>query len=106
VPEHARIMNEEPFGPVAVVNPFSTFEDGIAKANCSPVGLAAYGFSENARIVARLGDELEAGMVALNSFAIAMPGTPFLGIKESGHGAENGIEGVEACLVTKVISQA
>jgi succinate-semialdehyde dehydrogenase/glutarate-semialdehyde dehydrogenase len=106
VPETTRIMNEEPFGPVALVNPFKTFDEAIARANRLSVGLAAYGFAENTRIVTRLGESIEAGMVAINSFAVAMPGTPFLGIKESGHGAENGIEGLEACLVTKVISQA
>lgn len=105
VPETAHIMNEEPFGPVAIVNRFDELDSALASANRLPYGLAAYGFSASAAQVTRLGDELEAGMVGLNSFSISVADTPFLGVKDSGHGAENGIEGLEACLVTKLISQ-
>jgi len=104
VPEDARIMSEEPFGPVAVLNRFSDIDDGIRKANGLPFGLAAYAFSSSASNIARLSDGLEAGMVGINSFNISMPETPFGGVKESGHGSEVGIEGVEAFLVTKTLS--
>jgi succinate-semialdehyde dehydrogenase/glutarate-semialdehyde dehydrogenase len=104
VPGNARIMSEEPFGPVAVLNPFRDIEDGIAKANSLPFGLAAYAFTQSASNVARLGDAIEAGMVGINSFNISMPETPFGGVKESGHGSEVGIEGIEAFLVTKTLS--
>jgi succinate-semialdehyde dehydrogenase/glutarate-semialdehyde dehydrogenase len=104
VPDDARIMSEEPFGPVAVLNPFTTLEDAVAKANHLPYGLAAYAFTASASNVARLGDSIEAGMVGINSFNISMPETPFGGVKESGHGSEVGIEGIDAFLVTKTLS--
>ncbi|MCC2613537.1 NAD-dependent succinate-semialdehyde dehydrogenase [Neorhizobium petrolearium] len=104
VPDEARIMSEEPFGPVAVLNRFSDFDDAIAKANKLPYGLAAYGFTNSHKTIARLSDSLEAGMVGINSFNISMPETPFGGVKYSGHGSEVGIEGVEAYMVTKTIS--
>jgi succinate-semialdehyde dehydrogenase/glutarate-semialdehyde dehydrogenase len=106
VPETARIMNEEPFGPVAIVNSFASFEEVIAKANRLPFGLAAYAFTQNSRRVNLLGEQLEAGMVAINSFLVSVPEAPFGGVKESGHGSEEGIEGLDACLVTKFISES
>jgi succinate-semialdehyde dehydrogenase/glutarate-semialdehyde dehydrogenase len=106
VPETARIMNEEPFGPVALLNSFKTFEEAIARANRLPFGLAAYAFTQSAKRVNLLGEQLEAGMVALNSFLVSVPEAPFGGVKESGHGSEEGIEGLEACLVTKFISES
>lgn len=105
IPEVARIMNEEPFGPVALLNPIDSIEVGIEKANRLPYGLAAYGFARNAAVTKSLTSGLQAGMVGINSFTISFPETPFLGMKESGHGAENGIEGLETCLVSKFVSQ-
>jgi succinate-semialdehyde dehydrogenase / glutarate-semialdehyde dehydrogenase len=106
VPNKARIMNEEPFGPVAVINPFSDFESVIQQANRLPYGLAAFAFTNSSRTVKLLGEQLEAGMIGLNTYAISVPESPFGGVKESGHGSEEGIEGLEACLVTKFISEA
>ncbi len=105
VPLTARAMNEEPFGPVALIRPFGDIEEALQEANRLPFGLAAFAFTDSARRLNRLSDTLQAGMVALNSFTLSIPDTPFLGVKDSGHGAENGIEGLEACLVTKLISQ-
>lgn len=105
VPSSAAIMNEEPFGPVALLQPFDDLGRVLAEANRLPYGLAAFGFSRSADRLRQIADGLEAGMVGLNSFAISLPETPFGGVKDSGHGAENGIEGLQACLVTKVISQ-
>ncbi len=104
VPLDARIMSEEPFGPVAVLNPFGDLEDGIAKANSLPYGLAAYAFTQAAANIHRLGDAIEAGMVGINSFNVSMPETPFGGVKDSGHGSEVGMEGIDAFLVTKTLS--
>jgi len=104
VPNSARIMNDEPFGPVALLNPFRDFDTVLAEANRLPYGLAAFGFSNNAQRVQLLGERIEAGMIGLNSFQISVPESPFGGVKESGHGSEEGIEGLEACLVTKFIS--
>ncbi|HXW62789.1 MAG TPA: NAD-dependent succinate-semialdehyde dehydrogenase [Candidatus Acidoferrales bacterium] len=106
VPNSARIMNEEPFGPVAVINPFSDFDSVIAEANRLPYGLAAFAFTSSSRTVKLLGEQLEAGMVGLNTYQISIPESPFGGVKESGHGSEEGIEGLDACLVTKFISEA
>jgi len=106
VPDSARIMNEEPFGPVALINSFSSFDEVIDKANRLPYGLAAYAFTDSAKRVKLLGEQLEAGMIGINSFQISVPESPFGGVKESGHGHEEGIEGLDACLITKFISES
>ena len=105
IPLSARIMNEEPFGPVALINSFNDFDAAMKEANRLPFGLAAFAFTENTRRVNQLGEQLEAGMIGINSFGISVPESPFGGIKESGHGSEEGIEGLEACLVTKFITE-
>ncbi|MCC6632006.1 MAG: NAD-dependent succinate-semialdehyde dehydrogenase [Gammaproteobacteria bacterium] len=106
VPDSARIMNEEPFGPVAVLQPFRDFDEVVKQANRLPYGLAAYAFTNNAKRVNLLGEQIESGMLGINSFMIAMPEAPFGGVKESGHGSEEGIEGLDACLVTKFITES
>ncbi len=106
VPNTARIMNEEPFGPIAILNPFTNYEDVIKQANRLPYGLAAYAFSKASKTVNLLGEQIEAGMIGINSFQISVPESPFGGVKESGHGSEEGIEGLEACLVTKFVSES
>jgi len=105
LPDTARIMNEEPFGPVALINPFDDYDDAIRKANRLPYGLAAFAFTGSASTALRVGDDIEAGMVGVNTNMIAGPDAPFQGLKESGHGSEDGPEGLEACLVTKTIHQ-
>ncbi len=106
VPETTAIMNEEPFGPVAALRPFRDFDEVVAAANRLPYGLAAYAFTNNSRRVNLLGEQIESGMLGINSFTIAMPEAPFGGVKESGHGSEEGIEGLDACLVTKFITES
>ena len=106
VTNDARIMNEEPFGPVAIINPFSDFDSVIQQANRLPYGLAAYAFTRSSRTVNLVGEQIEAGMVGINSFAISVRESPFGGVKESGHGSEEGIEGLDAHLVTKFVSEA
>jgi len=106
VPNTARIMNEEPFGPVAVINSFTDYDAVIQQANRLPYGLAAFAFTNSAHRAKLVGEQLEAGMVGVNTFQISVPESPFGGVKESGHGSEEGIEGLEACLVTKFISEA
>jgi succinate-semialdehyde dehydrogenase/glutarate-semialdehyde dehydrogenase len=90
--------------PIAILNPFRDVDAVLAEANRLPFGLAAFGFTNNAQRVQLLGERIEAGMIGLNSFQISVPEAPFGGVKESGHGSEEGIEGLEACLVTKFIS--
>ena len=97
-------MSEEPFGPVAVLNRFSGVDDAVEKANRLPYGLAAYAFTESVATIHRLADDIEAGMLGINSFNISMPEVPFGGVKESGMGSEVGVEGLDAYLVTKTLS--
>ncbi|WP_299310163.1 NAD-dependent succinate-semialdehyde dehydrogenase [uncultured Croceicoccus sp.] len=101
VPMTARLMNDEPFGPVAMISRFASDDDAIAEANRLPYALAAYCFTENGRRQNRLGDEIEAGMIAVNQLALSWPDSPFGGMKDSGFGSEDGPEGVMAHLVTK-----
>jgi succinate-semialdehyde dehydrogenase/glutarate-semialdehyde dehydrogenase len=98
-------MNEEPFGPVVVATPFATLDEAVEQANRLPYGLASFAFTENARRANLIGDAIEAGMVAINTTALAAADAPFGGVKESGHGSEDGPEGLAACLVTKTIHQ-
>lgn len=106
VPMSARIMHEEPFGPIAVLRPFDTLQDGLAEANRLPYGLSAYAFTRNARTALDVGDGLEAGMVGINQYRIIATELPFGGVKESGHGSEGGAEGIAHYLTNKFISQA
>ena len=95
VPENARIMNEEPFGPVAVMLRFKETDDVLERANKLPFGLASYAFTKDAKTAARSPTRSIAGMVTINHFGIALPETPFGGIKDSGYGHEGGIEGLK-----------
>jgi succinate-semialdehyde dehydrogenase/glutarate-semialdehyde dehydrogenase len=106
VPNEANIMNDEPFGPVAVSRSFDTFEEVIEQANRLPFGLAAFAFTENGRRANLIGDLVESGMVGINTFAISGADTPFGGVKDSGFGSEGGKEGLESYQVVKAIHQA
>jgi len=106
VPACARIMNEEPFGPVALMTPFTDTDAVIDQANRLPYGLAAYAFTRSAATAMQVGEALETGMLGINTLTIAAPDAPFGGVKDSGHGAENALEGLQACLVSKQITQA
>ena len=103
VPLNARAMNEEPFGPIALIRPFETVEDAVEQANRLPFGLAAYCFTENGRRQNMLGDAIEAGMIGINTVKLSAPDSPFGGMKDSGHGSEDGPEGVAAHLVSKTV---
>lgn len=105
VPAHAKVMHEEPFGPLAVVCAFDTVDEAIAEANRLPYGLAAYAFTDSARTAMRLGNELEAGMIGINHAQMIVCELPFGGIKDSGFGSEGGAEGIQGYLTTKFISQ-
>ncbi len=106
VPVEARIMNEEPFGPVAVINRFSTADEAIAEANRLPFGLAAYAFARSAATVQAIGDRVEAGMISINHLGLALPELPFGGVQDSGYGTEGGADALDAYLVAKLVSQA
>ena len=104
VPVDSPILREEIFGPVATVTTFATLEEGIAAANDTEFGLAAYGFSENVHTCRRLAEELKAGMVGINRGAISDAAAPFGGIKQSGFGREGGAEGIEEYLDVKYLA--
>lgn len=105
VPMDARVMHEEPFGPIAVLMRFDQLGDGLAEANRLPYGLSAYAFTNNARTALDVGDGLEAGMIGINQYRIVSTELPFGGLKESGIGSEGGAEGIEFYLTNKFISQ-
>ena len=106
LPDDCKLMTQEPFGPIAPVVTFKTFDEVVARANALPFGLAAYAFTGSAQTATAIGEALESGMVGVNSVAISTPETPFGGVKDSGYGHEGGIEGMEAYMVRKFISQA
>lgn len=105
VPDDAKVMTEEPFGPLAPIVPFKSFDEVVERANSLPFGLAAYAFTSSGATATAIGDAIQSGMVGVNSVAISTPETPFGGIKESGYGSEGGIEGLTAYMNTKFISQ-
>jgi succinate-semialdehyde dehydrogenase / glutarate-semialdehyde dehydrogenase len=104
VPENARIMTEEPFGPVAVMLRFKETDDVLDRANKLPFGLASYAFTKDAKVATKVADALESGMVTINHFGIALPETPFGGVKDSGFGHEGGSEGLQVYLQSKFVS--
>jgi succinate-semialdehyde dehydrogenase/glutarate-semialdehyde dehydrogenase len=101
-----RALHEEPFGPLALMLPFGTFEEAITEANRLPYGLAAYAYTRAATTATALGAQIESGMIGINHHGLALPETPFGGVKDSGYGSEGGAEGLEPYMVTKFISQA
>lgn len=105
VPDDAGIMNEEPFGPVAVTSRFSTMEEVVAKANSLPYGLGAYVFTSSVETATVVPRALEVGMVGLNAFTLGGADTFFGGVKESGYGSEGGPEAVQGRLTPKLIIQ-
>ncbi|SDV50390.1 NAD-dependent succinate-semialdehyde dehydrogenase [Chitinasiproducens palmae] len=105
VPQSARVMNEEPFGPLAPISGFSSYDEVVAEANRLPYGLAAYAYTTSTRTAAAIGADVESGMISINQQGLGMPETPFGGIKDSGYGSEGGSEAMEGYLVSKFISE-
>ncbi len=106
VPMDARVMNEEPFGPLAVISPFSSFDDAVNEANRLPYGLASYAYTRSARTANAIAASVEAGMMSINHHGLALPEVPFGGVKDSGYGSEGGLEAIEGYLNTKFVTQA
>ncbi len=106
VPDGARVMQEEPFGPLAVINPVTTLDEAIAQANAVPYGLAAYGFSNRADYIDKMTDEVEAGNISFNTLEASLPETPFGGVKSSGYGREGGTEGLDNYMTVKNVSHS
>jgi succinate-semialdehyde dehydrogenase/glutarate-semialdehyde dehydrogenase len=106
VPAAARLMREEPFGPLAPVARFADTEDALARANAVDYGLASYAFTNSAKTVRRVADGIEAGSLSINTFAMSPPELPFGGHKQSGMGSEMGREGILEHVRSKAIIHA
>ncbi|MEA2776372.1 MAG: succinate-semialdehyde dehydrogenase / glutarate-semialdehyde dehydrogenase, partial [Acetobacteraceae bacterium] len=106
VPMEARVMNEEPFGPLAIISRFQGFDDVVTEANRLPFGLASYAYTRSAKTANAIAGAVEAGMMTINHMGLALPEVPFGGVKDSGYGSEGGSEAIEAYLNTKFITQA
>lgn len=106
VPLSARMMNEEPFGPLAIMRPFADLDEALAEANRLEYGLAAYAFTNSNSAAIKISEGVESGMISINGFGLAFPEVPFGGIKDSGYGSEGGTEAIDAFLSTKLVSHA
>ncbi len=104
--QKTRVMNEEPFGPVAVMIRFADFGQAVEEANRLPYGLAAYAYTKSAKTANLIAAAVESGMITINHSGLALPEVPFGGVKDSGYGSEGGSEAIEAYLNSKFISQA
>jgi succinate-semialdehyde dehydrogenase/glutarate-semialdehyde dehydrogenase len=106
IPADARVLHEDPFGPLALFMPFGTFDEAINEANRLAYGLAAYAYTSSVTTATALGAGIESGMIGINHHGVALTETPFGGVKDSGYGSEGGAEGLEPYLVTKFVTQA
>jgi len=104
LPDDSRAMHEEPFGPLALINPVTSLDDAIEKANALPFGLAAYAFTRSARNADRLAEGVEVGNLSINNLVASIVETPFGGVKESGYGREGGMEGLSHYTIVKNVS--
>jgi acyl-CoA reductase-like NAD-dependent aldehyde dehydrogenase len=95
------VIKEEPFGPVVTLTAFDNIDHALHLANQSSYGLAGYLFTDSARTILKVSDQLEVGSLAINGMGVSVPEAPFGGLKDSGYGSESGIEGMEAFLDTK-----
>jgi succinate-semialdehyde dehydrogenase/glutarate-semialdehyde dehydrogenase len=104
MPDDARAMREEPFGPLALLSRVRNIDEAIEKANSVPFGLAAYAFTNSARNADRLAEGVEVGNLSINHFVASSAETPFGGVKDSGFGREGGTEGLQGYTVVKNVS--
>ncbi|MDB5489233.1 MAG: aldehyde dehydrogenase [Reyranella sp.] len=104
IPDDARVMREEPFGPLALVNRVRNLDEAIEKANSVPYGLAGYAFTNSARKANQLSENVEVGNLSINHFVASSAETPFGGVKDSGFGREGGTEGLQCYTVVKNVS--
>jgi succinate-semialdehyde dehydrogenase/glutarate-semialdehyde dehydrogenase len=104
VPDGARLLGEEIFGPVAPVATFSTEEQALAAANRTEYGLVAYVYTRDLSRAFRVCEGIESGMIGLNQGVVSNPAAPFGGVKQSGFGREGGFEGIGEYLETKYVA--
>jgi succinate-semialdehyde dehydrogenase/glutarate-semialdehyde dehydrogenase len=105
VPLDAALMNEEPFGPVAMINRWSDRDALYAEANRLPYGLSAYAFTTSSATAREVTERVESAMISFNHFGLGHPETPFGGMKDSGYGFEGGSEAIEPYLQTRFITK-
>jgi succinate-semialdehyde dehydrogenase / glutarate-semialdehyde dehydrogenase len=105
VPADARIMHEEPFGPVAPILAFKNFDAILEEANRLRYGLAAFAYTSSQKTAAAIGEAVNSGQVSINHAGLGLPEVPFGGVKDSGYGSEGGSETLEPYLITKFITQ-
>ena len=106
VPEDARLLREEIFGPVAPITRFATDDEAIAAANATEFGLVAYVYTRDIDRALRVAERLETGMLGLNQGLVSNTAAPFGGVKQSGFGREGGPEGIAEYLSTKYVAVA
>ncbi len=104
VPLHAKVFNDEPFGPMAAIRSFNVLEDAIAEANRLPFGLAGYAFTRSLKNSDLLARRMEVGMLWINMPALPSAEMPFGGVKDSGYGSEGGPEAMDAYLNARAVS--
>jgi succinate-semialdehyde dehydrogenase / glutarate-semialdehyde dehydrogenase len=102
----ARVMNEEPFGPLALIRPFETMDEAVTEANRLAYGLTAYAFTTSSPKANEFVRRVESGMVSINHFGCGLAETPLIGMKDSGYGYESGAEGIEAYLQSRFVTVA
>lgn len=105
IPLDAKVMSEEPFGPLALINRFSTLDEAIKEANRLPYGLAAYAYTSSSANALRISRDVQTGMLTMNHVGLSIPELPFGGIKDSGYGTEGGSEAIESYMITKLFTQ-
>ena len=103
VGEGMKVLNEETFGPVAPIIPFDTIDEGIALANDTEFGLAAYFYARDISTVWKVAEELESGMVGINTGLVSTAEAPFGGVKSSGLGREGSKYGMDEFLEIKYL---
>jgi succinate-semialdehyde dehydrogenase/glutarate-semialdehyde dehydrogenase len=104
VPEDARLLAEEIFGPVAPIATFFDEEEALAAANRTEYGLVSYVYTRDLQRAIRVCERIETGMVGLNQGVVSNAAAPFGGIKQSGFGREGGFEGIDEYLETKYVA--
>ena len=105
MPLDAKIMNDEPFGPLAPISTFKDFDGVMKEANRLPWGLAAYAYTTNSKTMTKVGAAFESGMVSINHHGLALPEVPFGGTGDSGYGTEGGSEALDAYLDTRLVTR-
>ncbi|WLH21087.1 MULTISPECIES: NAD-dependent succinate-semialdehyde dehydrogenase [Pseudomonas] len=106
VPVTALAMVDEPFGPIAIINPFDDIDEAIKEANRLPYGLSAYAYTRSLSSANKLFNGIESGAISINHHSVALPEHPFGGVKDSGYGTEGGPGALDAFMTTKFVSLA